>query len=208
MPDLIDLLESFNRKERFFLISQALGSFQLCDEFRTKLSRETDLAIPHGAFMAIDYHLDWLTSALYAHACGDHRKIFDNPQQLVIKGNQQDIDLLVAFREKEKCHIVLVEAKGATGWNNGQMRSKADRLSQIFGSEGNCYPRVVPHFCLVSPRPPEQLTANEWPAWMSKEDGSYFWIKLTMAPGRKKVTRCDSGGKQSKIGTHFRIIPA
>ena len=31
---LIELLESFNRKERFFLVSQAVGEFQLNEDFR------------------------------------------------------------------------------------------------------------------------------------------------------------------------------
>ena len=46
MPDLIKLLESFNRKERFFLIKQALGNFQLSDKFKRELGDATNLAIP------------------------------------------------------------------------------------------------------------------------------------------------------------------
>ncbi len=44
MPDLIDPLSRFNRKERFFLVSQALGNkgvtngFLLDQSFREKLS--------------------------------------------------------------------------------------------------------------------------------------------------------------------------
>ena len=208
MPGLIELLDCFNRKERFFLISQALGSFQLSDNFRRDLGAVIGLTIPHGAFIAMDYHLDWLTAALYAHDHGDVDGIFDNPQQQVIRGNQEDTDLLVAFKHGGQYHLILVEAKGATGWTNGQMCSKADRLAQIFGSEGNRYPGVVPHICLASPRPPKQLKASEWPGWMSRDDGSYIWLELKFPKERLMVTRCDAHGQRSSKGNHFRIIRA
>ena len=54
MSDLVELMESFNRKERFLLIRQALGTFRLIDDFRTKLGRAIDLTIPQAAFIAID----------------------------------------------------------------------------------------------------------------------------------------------------------
>ncbi len=208
MPDLIKLLESFNRKERFFVIKQALGNFQLSDKFKRELGDATNLAIPPDVFTAMDYHLDWLTAALYAHECGDVDHFFDNPQPQVVKGNQEDTDLLVAFKEDEQYHIVLVEAKAATGWTNKQMRSKAGRLTQIFGSDGNRYPGIRPHICLASPRRPKQLRASEWPRWMSKDDGSYIWLKLNFCKDRLRVTRCDTQGNQSAKGDYFRIIPA
>ena len=208
MPDLIELLEFFNRKERFFLVKQALGSFQLSDQFRLELGTATGLAIPQDAIAAMDYHLEWLIASLYAHEGGDVDRIFDNSRQRVIKGNQEDTDLLVAFKDDAQCHIVLVEAKGATGWTNKQMRSKADRLRQIFGPDGNRYPGVVPHICLVSPRPPKRLRASEWPKWMSKADGSYIWVELDFPADRIMVTRCDAHGNRSREGNHFRVIPA
>ena len=207
MPDLIELLKSLNRKERFFLFSQALGKFQLSDHFRRELGETIQLPIPAGSFAAMDYHLDGLTAALYAHECGEVKKIFDNPQQ-VVKGTQEDIDLLIAFRESDRYHIVLVEAKGATGWRNRQMRSKAVRLKKIFGSEGNRYPRVRPHFCIMSPRPPQRLKASESPGWMNRDDGSPYWLALDFPKGRKRVTRCDAEGSPTANGNHFRIITA
>ena len=93
--------------------------------------------------------------------------------------------------------MVLVEAKGATGWTNRQMRSKAERFNQIFGSDGNRYPKVRPHLCLISPYSPKQLRADEWPRWMSNEDSSHIWLKLDFPKGRRKVTRCDAKGTPS-----------
>ena len=58
MSDLLKILESFNRKERFFLIAQALGQyskgvgqekkpeFTLCEEFRADLSEKVNIEVP------------------------------------------------------------------------------------------------------------------------------------------------------------------
>ena len=205
---LLELLESFNRKERFFLVSQAVGEFQLNDDFRRELGKAINVDVPHDAFTAMDYHLEWLTAALYAYECGDVGRIFDNAPQQVIKGNQEDTDLLVAFEGSGDWHVVLIEAKGATGWRNAQMQSKASRLGKIFGSEGDRHPGVVPHFCLVSPRPPKQLCVSKWPRWMCNNDASYIWLRLKFPEPRKMVTRCDADGKRSAEGSHFRIVLA
>ena len=154
----------------------------------------------------MDYHLDWVTAALYAYNHGEVDSIFDNPQQKVIRGNQEDTDLLVAFKDRGQYHLILLEAKGTTRWDNKQMRSKADRLALIFGSEGNRYPGVVPHICLASPRRPKQLNASEWPGWMTNDDESYIWLELEFPKERRVVTRCDANGHPSAKGNHFRII--
>ena len=206
MPDLLELLESFNRKERFFLIRHALGDFQLGSEFSRQLGDEIGLTIPRGAFSVTDYHIDSLAAVVWAHRRGDVKGIFKNPQQRLVRGNQEDIDLLVGFKDDGQYHLVLVEAKGVGSWDNRQLLSKADRLRQIFGCDGDRHPGVVPHFCLMSPRPPQQLKASKWPGWMSKNDGSYFWTKLEFPEERRVSTRCDGSGRQSANGCHFRII--
>ena len=204
MSDLIGFLNVFNSKERFFLVRQALGRFQLDSDYQKKLGKAIDLTIPDGAFAAMDYHLDWLVAALHAHERGSADGTFDNRQGLV-EGNQEDIDLLVAFEDDGRYHLVLVETKAVTGWTNKQMNSKADRLRQIFGSAGDRYREVEPHFCLLSPRRPQKLSATEWPTWMSKSDGTPFWFKLNVDGGRKMVSRCDVAGHPSAQRTHFKI---
>ena len=206
MLDLIGLLQSFNRKERFYLISQAIGSFQLSENFREQLGEVTNLTIPTEAFAAMDYHLEWLTAALHAYQAKDVEKVFPNPDQKIIKGNQQDADLLVAFREETTYHIVLVEAKGVGSWSNSQMSDKAKRLSEIFGQAGSEYAEVVPHMCLVSPRPPEGLHANSWPKWMTRDDDSIYWFKLDLPEDSFKVSRCEQDGSISSVGQFFRIV--
>ena len=67
MTSLMELLESFNRKERFFLIGDALGNrtFQLSTDFRARLSKAFGIEPPSSAFVAMDYHLDWIHASLF-----------------------------------------------------------------------------------------------------------------------------------------------
>ncbi len=62
MADLITLLRQLNRKERYYLVAQALGirEFRLGDDFRGQLAAVVGREIPQDAFVAMDYHLNWL----------------------------------------------------------------------------------------------------------------------------------------------------
>jgi hypothetical protein len=135
MSDLIDYLKKFNSKERFFLAGEILGnpSFTLAEGFREKLSKELQIAIPADAFSAMDYHIDWLYVCLCLTKDRDIEKVYNNDGK--IKGQQEDIDWLIAFDNEDKHHIILIEAKGVTGWSNKQMQSKAERFKQTFGKD-------------------------------------------------------------------------
>lgn len=206
MPNLIEYIESFNRKERFFLIGEALGNpdFSLSDDFRTRLSTTFGVPVPANALVAMDYHLDWIHTSLYLALPGvDERAVHPNTDAIAT-GNQEDTDLLVAFEEGQITHVMLIEAKAETAWNNRQMCSKARRLKNLFGCDGKNYPFVKPHFCLMSPRPPQQLKSNKWPGWMT-QNGEPIWISLTVPDDRRKVTRCDDEGNSDAEGKFFRI---
>lgn len=208
MSDLVKLLSQFNRKERYFLINQALGSegFSPSKCFRKALGAEIGIEIPSCTFAAMDYHLDWIAASLRAYEKPEFvGSPFDNSGQ--VQGTQQDIDFLIAFKSEERYHLIFLEAKGYDSWSNDQMRKKAQRLKEIFGQDGKKYhPEVKPHFCLISPNKPQKMAANSWPAWMRKDgDDRYYWLKLNLKYPRLKVTRCDSDGKSSKVGSHFCI---
>ena len=207
MMTLLAHLESFNRKERFFLIGEALGNFtfQLSTDFRTRLNEAFGIEPPSSAFVAMDYHLDWIHASLFlAQPENDVRTVHSN-KKTVATGNQEDVDLLVAFEEGGMTHLLLIEAKAATGWTNKQTLSKAGRLERIFGTGGARYPNVKPHFGLMSPRPPRRLESNLWPGWMTR-DGKEIWFELKLPAGRRRVTRCDSEGKPSAVGEFFRAV--
>ena len=206
--DLISLLNHFNRKERFFLVGQALGNreFSLDARFRKELGDEIGVEIPGNAFVAMDYHLDWIAASLWAYR---------NPKRVgeavcnsdeVATGTQQDVDLLIAF-EQEDCYcLVLVEAKGYDSWSNSQMNQKSKRLEGIFGRDGTTHPNVKPYLCLTSPRKPERLETSGWPTWMKRTgDDPYLWLKLNLEYPRLHVMRCDSEGVSNKDGRHFVI---
>lgn len=207
MSATIDYLRSFNRKERFLLIGTALGNpkFRLGTKFRKRLGDRFALEVPSNAFVAMDYHLDWI----YASAYLSHQGVNDsdkhpNPDKLV-SGNQEDVDLIVAFDAGETTHLIMLEAKAETAWSNKQMDSKAERLTAIFGRGGHRFPQLRPCFGLMSPRPPGQLNTGSWPSWMRDSEGSPWWMELTMPPGRKKVTRWDDSPKPPKERRYFIV---
>ena len=98
------------------------------------------MTVPADAFVAMDYHLDWIQMALYLARTPDPPRPI--PKEAVlgdgqknINENQMDVDLLVAFDEGATTHLVLVEAKMETGWTNQQLCSKATRLRQHLRQE-------------------------------------------------------------------------
>lgn len=208
MTSLIEYLESFNRKERFFLIGEALGNskFRLSDDFRSRLSETFRVLVPSDAFVAMDYHLDWIHTSLYLAGPGVREEAVHLNTNAITSGNQEDTDLIVAFEGKDTTHLMLIEAKAETGWTNKQMTSKAKRLEKIFGTDGKKYPNAKPYFCLMSPRLPQQLNSNKWPPWMTNSEGEPIWLCLTVPEGRRKVTRCDDEGKSSAERGYFRIF--
>ena len=216
--DLIELLDRSNRKERYFLICNALGIDKLCldDKFRKKLGTKLGIDIPPNAGVWMDYHLDWLAAAITKWHNPSRNDIYCNPVQdeydkgnkdKLVQGNQEDIDLLIAFKAEKHIHLVFLEAKGYSPWDNKQMESKTKRLEKIFGQEGTCHDYVKPHFCLVSPSEPKKLETKYWPKWMKKDcSNPYYWLRLNLNYPRLRVTRSDSHGKSSKDGDHFSIV--
>ena len=94
MSNLIELLERFNRKERYFLIGQALGNagFCLSEEFRCRIGGRIGVSVPPNAFTAMDYHLDWIAASLSCHMKGDDPDdypIFPNKDRRVVGGDQR-----------------------------------------------------------------------------------------------------------------------
>ncbi|MDA0799265.1 MAG: hypothetical protein O2826_04930 [Chloroflexi bacterium] len=207
MPTTVELLAALNRKERFFLVAEALGkpTFELSAAFRERVGDAFDLSIPTSAFVAMDYHLDWIYASLFLSDQGvDASGVHANPDGL-ISGNQEDVDLIIAFEAEGLTHIIMLEAKAETGWTNKQAGSKASRLEAIFGSDGRRFPASGPHYGLISPRPPQQLATKEWPRWMLAGDGTVVWMPLTVPPQRAKVTRVNESNHPDAAGKFFSM---
>lgn len=151
----------------------------------------------------MDCHPGWIYASAHLSQEGiDPSAKHPNPCKLV-SGNQEDMDLIVAFDAGETTHLIMLEAKAETAWSNNQMDSKAKRLKAIFGEQGDRFPHLCPHLGLMSPRPPRQLKTGNWPSWMLSTAGAPICMKLTVPPGRKKLTRRDM---QNKNGGYFIIV--
>ncbi|MEX1255702.1 MAG: hypothetical protein WEE64_15310 [Dehalococcoidia bacterium] len=208
MADLIEYLKRFNRKERFYLIGWSLGNegFRLSDDFRASVAAEVGLSVPRAALTFMDYHLNWIYASAFLASVPDHGEIHDNSDGTV-EGNQEDVDLLIAFQHDGLYQLVMLEAKFSTGWTNKQMKHKAARLGGIFGQNGRRWPGIRPYFLLTSPREPGKLDCKAWPTWMTGPNGRPRWIEMR-APGMlERVTRCDAEGKESAGGRHWRVLP-
>ena len=223
MSDLIEILRSFNRKERFFLICQALGlysekdepEFKISDEFWKQLRKVIGPDIPEvppsDVFVAMDYHLDWIAASLFLFESGKgggngFNNIVDGKQ--FIKGTQEDTDLLVAFRDakdQDNYHTVLIEAKADSPWTNKQLESKAQKLEQIFGKDGKRYSRVTPRFLVLGPKLSEGLKTDHLPEWM-KQGEKLRWLNLSNLPDKwRKVERTEALDAEKNNYRTFRI---
>ncbi len=205
MPNLTDILREFNSKERFFLAGQVLGNpaFSLSGVFREKLGEKLGIPIPVDAFSAMDYHIDWLYASLNLARDNDPDKIYPNDDK-VIKAQQEDMDWLVAFEAEGVNHLILIEAKGVTGWTNKQMTSKAIRFREVFGEESDRWPGVAPHFVIMSSGCPQELEVNKWPRWMVP-NGKVIWVKLSIPETLHRVVRCDEKGHESIDGRFWKV---
>lgn len=121
MSELVDMLRKFNRKERYWLLRNALGSKSevLDEDFRSRLAKSVDFEIPKSAWWAMDYHFDWMVGALHMLSNGNLNEPEAKENELVT-GSQEDIDLLIAFDKT----LLFVEAKADTSWNTEQWDSK------------------------------------------------------------------------------------
>ena len=208
MSELIKHLISFNRKERFILLEEALGSktFQLSPEFGKKLACCLDLKfeIPSSAYVAMDYHIGWIQMAIYLDSHPDV-PIDCIPIEVIqgVNNNQQDVDLLVAFADNSDTHLVFIEAKADTPWDYKQLGSKVSRLQGILPSK-----TLKPHFVLISPSSvgeSKHINVSEWPDWMKRTDSSPNYMQLKLASHLRKITRYGHKGHDRKQWKYYRI---
>ena len=219
--NLVDALKKFNRKERHWLINNALGnpglSQAFIDELSTRLSAER-VKIPPDAWWAMDYHIDWLVGALYTLKHGEKslNEVFSNTktEPPLIAGTQQDIDFIIAFDNT----LILIEAKGEGSWSGKQLPTKLSRLNGLLGNEQDISGQsgllnelnLKVFFSLMSPKNPRRKPKDGC-CWELKDGKHLNWIPLTMSEQGEpasflKVIRCkDEGGTTGNEGTHFKI---
>ncbi len=231
MSDLLDILASYNRKERFILLTQVVRgdrALEVGDQFREKLAAATGVTVPDEVpFMAMDFHLNWLYGALWEAAGGDIGQQIDVPTYDVegadprqaIEPTQEDIDLIMGWRDGGTVHLVLLEAKGHTGWSTKQMLSKAVRLQAIFHGDERVsqYARqhLAVHLVLAGLKLPTDAREfrKDWPQDVremnTSTSGDPCFLSLTPANTTlRKVGRLSEKGKPSKDGAYHVITMA
>lgn len=130
--DLKTTLQDFNRKERYWVVRNALGvqnqEIRLSESFRNSLQKAIGKEIKEDAWWALDYHIDWLFGALFHIGDPENREgVNEDSGSSYLKGTQEDFDFVVAFDKT----IVLMEAKGVTGWKKEQLKRKHERIELL-----------------------------------------------------------------------------
>jgi hypothetical protein len=203
---LVENLRSFDSHERGLLLDWATGSPMTLDKaVRDAIDVKIGRKPPADAFVAIDYTLDWLYAAtrwtLEPAKC---RYPQPWPAGGELSASPEDVDLVIAWEDQHGPHLVLLEAKGFTGWSNKQMVSKARRLDVIFGA-GLARDFDV-HFILVGPAPSKGLKTQSWPDWMRPGQRAHF-LKISDPGPRRAVQRCNADGVGLIAGyTHWQSV--
>ena len=168
---LASTLGAFNRKERFFVTTQAAGlltnaemhgpSIPLAAPLRRRLGDVLGLNVPAHAYATVDYHLSWLHAGLawwrgdaWPGQTSDYPQTTGTEGPAWIDGSQEDIDLLVCWADDHGQHVVGVEAKAYGAWSNAQVASKVARLGAI---RNQCRHDVDLRLVLMSRRRPQKL---------------------------------------------------
>ncbi len=224
---LVECLKLFNRKERYWLIRNALGEdnkeLPLSNSFRERLRKSIDTEIPSEAWWALDYHIDWLFGALTLDRLqGDmESQPIENPHvseanlgPRLIRGTQEDFDFIVAFERT----IILIEAKGVTGWGNSQMASKHRRLCEweqfseqisVGRKQTAEPPRIL--VVLMSPKESDGLSKVDWPKFVNDGGAApkFLTMDFTGAPEEFRVPeRCAIINQKPKAafdGDHWHL---
>jgi len=211
----------FNRKERYWLLKNALGyNLPIDENFHKKVLSAVGLRSdkkPNDVWWAIDYHFDWIAGAIRLYGSirsGDGvSHSIDKPESIahannkVVTGTQQDVDLILAFDET----IILIEAKGVTGWNKKQLKNKIERFETLkyFASQKKYgLSKLEIKMLLISPgaRLPKpscydlphielklngeigsiSVLTNKWDKWKKKR-GKFLKSTLVNEYGSKKI---------------------
>ena len=218
---LVNLLTAFNRKERYWLLQEAHREHvkTLSSQFLCKLNNlkiEGLDSIPQDCWWGFDYHLDWIAVALsmiqqeptnefskssefstWTEKDANNCNFVDQIQ--LVRGSQQDADLLLAFKKT----LIIVEAKGGTDWSKQQMGPKAERFKELHKLAGNA--GVTLQVVLTSPKPPP-LTFRQaawWPDWARDPERAPFHVVLPFGEQGRPFFQPK---RQSKSGPGERVL--
>ena len=194
MNKLVECLELFNRKERYWLLQDCLSeqnNLCLSESLCGRLKEKIKVDVPVDAWWAMDYHLDWLHLAMRQFVMdGDIPEI-----EITERKNIEDIDFVVAFENI----LILIEAKVDESWSNRQLSSKLPRLDKLksilsikaIDQTIKSYNDTKLYFLLTSPNPPMKINDKNrqdiaiFNGFGQHEDDSWFKLQSTSKLQRK-----------------------
>jgi hypothetical protein len=202
----LENLRRLHRDERSLLTAFVTGApTALGESFRAEVQSKLGIALPEDAFVAFDYQI----SGIYAAAA-----MLEEQQGVhasgggIERGNQEHVDLLVAWEAGETVEMLIVETEGISGWSGKRLLSRALWLGEVFGYDSGSanIPYLRPHFALASPvRPPADLPTLEWPAWAVDAEGAPAWLQLPVPDDLLRVIKTDRGGRPLATGGHWLV---
>jgi len=198
----IQLLYDFSCHERSYVIRHITGECDISSKYEDMITNYLKIPQCKVEFWDIDYSIDWLYAALFISQTEPLGNVYENVKNL-IKGNNEDVDILLALRANDIIDLVMIEVKVEKPFDKSQLASKVRRLLGIFGVNGDQFPHIRPHWILASPYKSKRINTDGWPNWMIKEDGEFHWYEMRKNFPSMKVTRCDSKGIACKNGSHW-----
>ena len=198
----IQLLYDFSCHERSYVLRHITGDCDVSSEYKDKITNYLKIPQCKAEFWDIDYSIDWLYAALFLSQTEPPGNVYENAHNL-IKGNNEDVDILLALRTGDAIDLVMMEVKVEKPFDKSQLASKVRRLLGIFGTNGDKFPHIRPHWILASPYKSKRISTEGWPSWMIKEGGKFHWYEMRKNFHSMKVTRCDSRGIPCKDGSYW-----
>lgn len=213
MPNISDILRSFDRKERAWLVRNAISGLdpKLDPEFLGNVSERLKVDPPlrsDRCWWGMDYHLDWLSAAIHAFKLNAFSAAMamwpEENNKGLLKHTVEDIDLVIA----DESRIILIEAKAFGDWDREQLVKKLDRLRRYTKSglvsdmQGHYSVRIFLLLMSIRNNVPIGL---DWGPWT--EDGVHpVWMRLqTSLQGVvRKTVRCNEAGDECKDGTYWK----
>ena len=223
--DLLNYIKCLNRKERYYVMKNAVSDMNvLKSDFKIGLERAIGISIPkRGIYVAIDYHLDFLATALYLYRM--NAKLNKNKGSFIVKssiktlesvfpncamgglmdehaintGKQDDSDIIIVFKRDDDYHIILVEAKCDTKWNQKQLIYKMERITILYNFIKDNDLNVKLYFTTYSPKMLDKFdftTRYSFPSFLlgAKYDDNTLrpaWFEMEIKHPLFKATRQD-----------------
>ena len=235
--DLIDILKICNRKERYHVVNGVVGNMNnVSPKMRKAFDELWKITLPNSnIFVALDYHLDWISSSLFLYQGGyDIRRgnkrieVYDNnnrklrPQQFsninskvqnpnykITRSTHEDIDFIIVYKDEktERYMIIMMEAKCDTAWDFTQLGQKVNRINDIHNYITTYSLPVDMRFALYSPKYPTSLNVSSYPDFMKLYNHNEVdYIEMDFEGNLLAAPKAKNNGVDWYLGCSTKLI--